>query len=335
MKRRAFLANAGAATALTSYPIGASAEDTKGAVCSARERFGDWAVSVRVEGDEIRKSAASRSNKELFEASRVQIYYNGHYQKAGSFKGTPIKVKNPPDVAMMSLDLEIKDTQPLKVMLSWPSLQLEDGTELDREELKYDMSYAILNIDGVEHQSYTSGESGKGTGLGYYFPSDLHWDILDAQTVNVEVRLGSGEQLVSGEVEASGLRRKIERATHTAFDRVVADIKAKGSCKPNKCVLTSAAVETLGRPDDCFELTQMRKLRAEYGAQYPEILTEYVCVSEQILSGRFGVWQRMVLVLFWAFIVLPVSALIYCDKMQSAKALYLWGFGGLRSVFRA
>ncbi len=91
------------------------------------------------------------------------------------------------------------------------------------------------------------------------------------------------------------------------------------------CVMTSAAVDILGRSDSCFELTQMRKLRAKFPEQ-TDIVDAYVTTSHQILTNFTGLRLKIALLLFYGLIVWPTAVLVRLGLYAQARATYLFGF---------
>ena len=92
------------------------------------------------------------------------------------------------------------------------------------------------------------------------------------------------------------------------------------------CFLTSACVEAKGLPDDCHELTTLRRFRDEYMAAQPcgqcEI-NHYYHVAPQIVAqikaqpDALAVFERI-----YTELVLPCVALIEAGDNEAAHARY-------------
>ncbi len=100
-----------------------------------------------------------------------------------------------------------------------------------------------------------------------------------------------------------------------------------GSCRSG-CAMTTAAVEMLGRNDTCFELTQMRKLRAAF-PDYDWVVRDYLESSAKLLA-RPGRRLTVSLMAFYGLVVWPTAVLVALGIRKPAGYFYLGGFALLK-----
>lgn len=101
---------------------------------------------------------------------------------------------------------------------------------------------------------------------------------------------------------------------------------AAGGCKASGgCMMTTAAVGMLGRADDCFELAQMRKLRAAFGHE-TEVLAAYLAASRAVLARLPSRAVAARILLFYALAVWPTALLTRVGALKAARRWYLAGF---------
>ena len=138
--------------------------------------------------------------------------------------------------------------------------------------------------------------------------------------------------VTSAVFDVENLDQALTRAPGAVRDHRRALIAA-GKCKSGGgCMMTTAAVGMLGRADDCFELTQMRRLRAAFGHE-TDVLEAYLTASRHVLSAlpSCGVAARVLL--FYGAIVWPTALLVRMGAMRAARAWYLGGFRRIMGRF--
>ena len=99
-----------------------------------------------------------------------------------------------------------------------------------------------------------------------------------------------------------------------------------GFINPLGCYLTTACVTVMRLPDDCFELTMMRRLRDEYVAALPDgaevIASYYECapVIVGVIESRDDADD--IFVNIHRLYIVPCAWLVQAGKMEAAYALY-------------
>lgn len=102
--------------------------------------------------------------------------------------------------------------------------------------------------------------------------------------------------------------------------------KDEGSSSSDGCYLTSACVEAMGLPDDCYELTVLRGFRDSYLKSIPggkEEICEYYHVAPAIVAAidrkndRLDILRRI-----YQNMVLPCVRMIEEKQFEQAHALY-------------
>ncbi len=116
-------------------------------------------------------------------------------------------------------------------------------------------------------------------------------------------------------------------ALETFHAEHVNTVKAAGECVSG-CAMTTAAVDLLGRSDDCFELTQMRRLRGSF-PEYDWVVRDYLESSGKLLA-RPGPALTFGLLTFYAGVVWPNALLVALGLKRSAGHYYLGGFRVLK-----
>lgn len=102
--------------------------------------------------------------------------------------------------------------------------------------------------------------------------------------------------------------------------------KLHGSSDSGGCFLTSACVEAKGLPDDCHELTVLRKFRDEYLCPLPEgeaEIAEYYSIAPRIVAAIKE--RKDSLTIFsdiYNRLVMPCVALIEQGEKSRAHKIY-------------
>ncbi len=104
------------------------------------------------------------------------------------------------------------------------------------------------------------------------------------------------------------------------------------------CFLTSACVEAMGLPDDCHELTTLRKFRDDYLAQQPggkAEICEYYHIAPQIVekiksSGK----GKEVFTRIYEELVKPCVELIGAGKNAEAHFIYRNTVEKLKNIYK-
>lgn len=161
--------------------------------------------------------------------------------------------------------------------------------------------------------------------------------IFNARKMRVDIITNHGEDFGGMEFDITYLRSHIGQLWTDTRERLQA-AKVAGGCRDAdadslQCVMTTATVDMLGRPDDGFELTAMRRLRAHFGHQ-TDVLADYVTTSRALLARPRTVGFRLALLAFYATTILPTTALVRIGALGAARATYLTGFAALKTVLR-
>ncbi len=92
------------------------------------------------------------------------------------------------------------------------------------------------------------------------------------------------------------------------------------------CYLTSACIYAKGLPDDCYELTTLRKYRDEWLNNQPagkEFIKDYYAVAPKIVSNiNESPDQKSIYEMIYDKMVLPCVKLIEKNKMEETLDLY-------------
>jgi hypothetical protein len=92
------------------------------------------------------------------------------------------------------------------------------------------------------------------------------------------------------------------------------------------CFLTTACCDAMGKPDDCFELTMLRRLRDEYVAQLPngaEVIASYykrapgIVAAVNALPNAKAIWEAV-----YRDHIAPTARAVDCGNLQGAYQLY-------------
>ena len=126
-------------------------------------------------------------------------------------------------------------------------------------------------------------------------------------------------------LRVEGLREALDRAPALVAEQV-ARIAAAGKCQiVSPCMMTTAAVGMLGRSDDCFELRQMRRLRAVFGHERP-VLEDYLSASAAVLARLPSRRVAARIMAFYVAVVWPTALLARAGALRGARWWYLRGF---------
>lgn len=154
--------------------------------------------------------------------------------------------------------------------------------------------------------------------------------LLAARTMTLYAQ-GDGRDVVGERFDVAGLGQHFEKLEDQRRTHAL-NIEAAGGCKAGDCIMTSAAVGLLGRPDHCFELTQMRRLRARFPDKV-DVVNDYLGTGARLLAQPTGPLFKAALVAFYAAIVWPTALLARAGLMHAAGYYYLAGFTALKASF--
>ena len=137
---------------------------------------------------------------------------------------------------------------------------------------------------------------------------------------------GFAEALADGEAANAKIRAQLNATTECARTGVGAI----------PCFFTTAACETVGLPDHCFELTMLRRLRDKHMAVTAEGRAEialYYTAAPAILDAlRRRPDARLRLVRLYAFVVLPCALLVRFGTLAAAHRFYRRAFRRLTAM---
>jgi hypothetical protein len=135
---------------------------------------------------------------------------------------------------------------------------------------------------------------------------------------------GFAEALAEGEAANARLRAQLNATTECA------------PSGPEPCFFTTAACEAVGLPDDCFELTMLRRLRDRHMAMTTEGRAEiahYYAAAPAILDTlRRRPDARLRLVRLYAFVIVPCALLVRLGTLAAAHRLYRRAFRRLAAM---
>ncbi|WP_424974470.1 hypothetical protein [Dinoroseobacter sp. S124A] len=230
------------------------------------------------------------------------------------------------DVSQASLSYEFQPdaATPEMMVISWPSAGSEELSE-KRAALRGKFPVTVRVDDGAVQTITAATRSGRS-----HIP--LPWDgthLVDGR--KLEVRIAAMGFEMTALFDTRHLSPTIPIARQKANAHAVFAATA-GGCKP-ACVMTSAAVDLLGRPDDCFELSQMRALRARF-PERSDVVEAYIHASNDLLARGQGVALRSAILIFYALIVWPTALLMAARLYRGAGLYYLAGFTCLCRLFR-
>ncbi len=151
--------------------------------------------------------------------------------------------------------------------------------------------------------------------------------LLNAKTLKLVLNV-EGLGTIFGVIGMTGVSASQAQAMALTEDYRATLIEAGKCVRGGGCMMTTAAVDYLGRADDCFELTQMRQLRAVY-ADETDVIDAYIAASTQILSLPGTPWRNLRLITFYLAVVWPTALLVRARLYRAARVTYLAGFRAL------
>lgn len=137
---------------------------------------------------------------------------------------------------------------------------------------------------------------------------------------------GFAEALVEGEAANAKVRAQLDATTE---------------CRPTgvgaiPCFFTTAACEAVGLPDDCFELTMLRRARDRHLSASAEGRAEialYYSAAPAILDSlRRRPDAHLRLIRLYAFVVVPCALLVRFGMAAAALRLYRHAFRRLSAI---
>ncbi|MEM1079254.1 MAG: hypothetical protein AAGI09_12055 [Pseudomonadota bacterium] len=215
-------------------------------------------------------------------------------------------------------------TTPDRMVINWP---FANSDEMSEKRAALDGKVPMtLRIDGGPAQQIEvwvrHGRSGVALPrAGSHF--------IGGKTMELQIAVDAFEMRAVFDIRH--LTPTIPIARQKATERA-AEAMAAGGCKP-LCVMTSAAVDLLGRPDDCFELSQMRRLRARF-PERSDVVEAYIHASNDLLARGQSLALRSAILIFYALIVWPTALLVAMGIYRGAGLYYLAGFNLLCRLFR-
>jgi hypothetical protein len=155
---------------------------------------------------------------------------------------------------------------------------------------------------------------------------------MQAATNQLVVNAGTRQAEISADVmktqilAASGTQDKQTAANLTIAKKKEQTNFLAGIINPLGCYLTTACVAVMNLPDDCFELTMMRRLRDAYVVKLPDgekvIADYYACapVIVDVIESRDDADE--IFVNIHRLYIVPCAWLVQAGKMEAAYALY-------------
>lgn len=102
------------------------------------------------------------------------------------------------------------------------------------------------------------------------------------------------------------------------------------------CYMTTACCEFYGLPDDCRELTAMRKLRDEY-IQYQEggqdVISEYYATAPKVISNLMKQDDKVKWIEYIYLVVQKCTSFVEKKEFQSAMDVYVEMVNRLKNHF--
>ncbi|WP_424970415.1 hypothetical protein [Dinoroseobacter sp. S76] len=207
-------------------------------------------------------------------------------------------------------------TRPDRLVITWPFGTSEEMSE--RRAALDGTVPATLKIDGGPARDIAVSMRHGRSGIAL---PNAGTHLMDGSAMELQVAIAEFEMRALFDIRHLSPTIPIarEKATEYATQAVAA-----GGCKP-LCVITSAAVDLLGRPDDCFELTQMRKLRARF-PERRDVVDAYIQASNTLLENGEGRALRAAILCFYGLVVWPSALLVAAGFHRSGGLYYLAGF---------
>lgn len=226
--------------------------------------------------------------------------------------------------AALSYEFQPDAATPEMMVIGWPSASSEELSE-KRAALRGKFPVTVKIDDGPVQTISAATRYGKSH---IALPRDGN-HLMDGR--KLEVRITAMGFEMTAVFDTRHLSPTIPIARQKANAHAVRAATA-GGCKP-ACVMTSAAVDLLGRRDDCFELTQMRTLRARFPDR-ADVVAAYIHASNDLLARGQSFALRSAILLFYALIVWPTALLVAAGLYRGAGLYYLAGFKLLCRAFR-
>ncbi|QYX58374.1 hypothetical protein K1T73_08480 [Roseovarius sp. SCSIO 43702] len=321
MHRRALLLSAAAAT----LPLPRASRAQELSDCGTRREDGDWTFRASLTGD-ARDTPQNFTDHQLMQSSRLVAELDRSAAIPGRFVFR--------DVTSFDGNFRLQFHYPPnknipEVIIAIPYATLDDGSSRTRGEILSTSPTVRIHVDGRDMGSASVTNQ---MGLSLDAISDpVYRALLDGSEMKAEISI-SDTTFATVYFDVTGTRDAVATGFVPGLNEMVADIRASAGCMPHAvspCVMTTAAVGLMGRADDCFELTQMRRLRARFGAAEPRVLDHYVRTSHRILSRPMTRGRRAAILAFWALAVLPTATLARLGAMRAARRTYLAGFAVL------
>jgi hypothetical protein len=145
----------------------------------------------------------------------------------------------------------------------------------------------------------------------------------DAKSCEIAVKLADKDEC-RFKVDCESLRAGLAWASERK--EALAALAADNQCEPPEgCFITSACCETLGLPDDCFELRTLRRYRDEVLAKAPggaREIAAYYSLAPRILARLPHDRRHAILRWVYARYILPASLAAKCRLNALAYRLY-------------
>lgn len=255
----------------------------------------------------------------------------------GSVKSSLVLKSYPANGHFAFGDIEFRKSTPGRLSFSWgdqnavlvtlPRGYLPDATYVSDGFFASQPGKISFVVDGqVAHTSPAGGEHK----FKFEPNSELFDRVKNGKLIKVSFMIR--DQVVSSfEVSLSGYSNALELGEEQA-SHLEKEVSSAGGCEvlsgpvpTGGCIMTTAAVDMLGRKDDCFELTQMRRLRSQYPEER-DTLQDYLNTGERLLRHAPDVRFKVLLFVFYLLVVWPTAVSAYLGKMGLAKSIYLSGF---------
>lgn len=99
--------------------------------------------------------------------------------------------------------------------------------------------------------------------------------------------MGYCKDCKNGEVSRYGIYCNVYHHTYNEYDGCDRHFSPKQSSSSSGCFLTTACVEIMGKPDDCYELNTLRNFRDNFilkDANGGLVINEYYVLAPQIVK---------------------------------------------------
>jgi len=138
--------------------------------------------------------------------------------------------------------------------------------------------------------------------------------------------MGYCKDCKNGEIARYGIYCSIYHRTFKEYDGCDRYFSSKQSSSSSGCFLTTACVDIMGRPDDCFELNTLRYFRDNFILKEPggELdVNEYYEMAPRLVSelskrdDSIEIYRRI-----YTDLILKALNLIAAKRFHDAHALY-------------